>query len=400
MSTTSFNSSTSSTTIFFGTTTASATTGSISNHTLTNHTTNSTNHTTTNHTTTKHTTTTYPPETWFFVLNPIFIVLLMLTSIWSGYSIYKYYKKLKSAETMKGERSSIRMKMSVMICLFIYGFLRNIALGMQIQMGISTKGMTQMFDCVRVVGFFPWYAVLLVVLHKWIITCIKLKLIMHGFPKLPVTIGFVIMHLFVYFALATGLAKDIVYDWDYTWNQFYDWLVVVIFGVLFISFGVTGSVMIYRLWTMKRGKSNFNLHTATTSAKFIKKLALALAVFLVFLLWRMIDFAVYKFAKNAKGQWVYTTTQQVELYPLESTFPECFPIFFLLFMYKARLPWEKKKKTKLSGEKSSSSLGDSGKMETSTTSLGSSTSAFTSGSAKDEDTEPGVTVSVELDTRA
>jgi len=61
-----------------------------------------------------------------------------------------------------------------------------------------------------------------------------------------------------------------------------------------------------------------------------------MAVFLIFMLWRMIDFAIYKWdIKN--GHYVYTTTEDVELYPLESTFPEIVPMFVCFFFYRKSL---------------------------------------------------------------
>jgi len=294
-------------------------------------------------------------------------------------------------------KSTVRMKISVMICVFLFGLIRSVSLGMQIQMGISTKGVTNMFDETRIFGFYPFYAVLLVVLRKWVITCIKMKILTRKFPHKIVNSVFLVVHLFVVFALTAGVTKDLA-NLNASWSEFYDWLVVGIFGVLFLSFGVTGGTIIVWMCKLKQQKQKFKFHTATTSTNFIRKMAICLAIFLVCVLWRMIDFAVYKFAKNAQGKWVYSSTIQVEIYPLESTFPEVLPMFVCFWLYKARLPWEKKKDTKnyKTGGKSSSS-DDSGKSDThtNTTAVGSS-SLLNSSSAS----TASINVSIELENRS
>jgi len=98
--------------------------------------------------------------------------------------------------------------------------------------------------------------------------------------------------------------------------------------------------MLYYLMLMRHKRANLQMSGSNTSSVFIRKLALALAVFLACTLWRMIDYTVSTFARTSNGERWYSPTLQIELYPLESTLPECLPMAFCFALYKARLPWE------------------------------------------------------------
>jgi hypothetical protein len=207
--------------------------------------------------------------------------------------------------------------------------------------------MTQMFSVVRIGALAPAYGAMLVILRKWVITCCNMKTVaLHKGNRSHKAVSalFFALHLFIYFSLGSEMVKDsFSITYSAAFSHLFDYLVIVVFCIILLGFGITGGFMLHILIQMQRNREKLQMIASNSSTEFVKKLALALSIFLFCNLWRLIDFTIYTWAKTSDGKWLYTSTMQVELYPLETTFPECFPLAFCCLLYRVRLPREKKK---------------------------------------------------------
>lgn len=283
--------------------------------------------------------------------------MLVVIGLLCAHSVVKIIRRrVKAGEEF--DRTPWKTRVAALTCVFLFGMVRSFSLGVQIQEALpvkTTKEVSRMLNVGHIAAMAPFYGALIFILHKWVITTITIRMLTRGpWPRWPVHTAFVCFHCFVYAAIISGIVKDTSSKaYDATYSNVYDSLVIVIFGLLLICFGVSGGYMIYLVASQERAqaKKMFRMGGSDTSRKFIKKMAISLSVFLVCTAWRLADYAVYKWAKNSEGQWVYSSKMQVRLYPLETTFPETVPMVFCFLMYRERYAWEPS-----STETSSSSL--------------------------------------------